>query len=418
MEQYASPCLVAQLARFGDVIQSKRLIKSLVSRGAETHLLVDESLTDLARLVYPGVVVHGCAAHKSGLAEADILARNLGQFKELSRIGFARVYNLNFSGLNYALAGLFDPGTVAGYRLERGSRVKDAWCAMVTRWASRRMAHGLNLVDFWAHFDKSPIAAHEVNPQASPKGGGIGVAVAGRHSRRSLPPEVLAPVVAALAQRIGASRITLLGGKTDRKTARELMDRMPAGTARAARDMTGKTSYADLAGIVAGLDMLITPDTGAMHLAAHLGTPVQAMFLSSAWCFETGPYGLGHTVWQAVADCAPCLESAACAENVKCLDAFAHRAFLRGLTGKGKAGDVSGMLGLNPVMDGLGCTYEPFMGEDPAAAERARFRSVVAEHLGAGVSGAASGAAAQNLFLERDWMLANERNSTDYLECL
>ena len=36
------------------------------------------------------------------------------------------------------------------------------------------------------------------------------------------------------------------------------------------------------------LDVLLTPDTGIMHLAAHLGVPVFAFFLSSAWCHETG----------------------------------------------------------------------------------------------------------------------------------
>jgi hypothetical protein len=270
MEQSASPSLVVQFARFGDVIQSKRLIKTLIEQGDQTQLLVDHNLVDLARMVYPQAIVHGAAAHKSGANDCEVLAGNLGVFSELAAIGFKRVYNLNFSGLNYTLAGLFDPKTVSGYRMERGSRVKDAWCSMVTRWAAKRKAHGLNLVDFWANFHMNPINPAQVNPVAVPKGGGVGVAVAGRHSRRSLPPEVLASVVASVARGQGAKAITVLGGKGDRKTARELMNRLPGEAAKIARDMTGRTSYADLLEIVSGLDVLITPDTGAMHLAAHL----------------------------------------------------------------------------------------------------------------------------------------------------
>lgn len=418
IEHTAGPCLVVQLARFGDVVQSKRLVKTLITRGRETHILVDDSLKDLAGLVFPEAVIHGAAAHKGGGSEAEVLARNAAAFTVLSGIGFSRVYNLNFSGLNFALAALFDPEIVAGYRVEKGTRVKDAWCGMVTRWAARRKEYGLNLVDYWANFDLDPIDPGQVNPIARPKGGGIGVAVAGRHSRRSLPPEVLAPVVTAVARGVGAKAITLLGGRDDRKTARELLGLLPGEAAKITRDMTGRTTYAELAEIISGLDTLLTPDTGAMHLAAHLGTPTQAMFLSSAWCFETGPYGLGHKVWQAVGDCAPCLESADCVEDVKCLAGFRDREFLRYLAGSPDFEYPRGLLGLVSAMDGLGCTYRPVLGREPAAAERKRYRALVAEFLGGGGAGPEDAKSAARLFMERDWMIKNERYHDNYFECI
>lgn len=54
--------LVIQLARFGDLLQTARLIDSLCAQG-ETHLLTDRSLTALAALIYPGVHVHAVPAH-------------------------------------------------------------------------------------------------------------------------------------------------------------------------------------------------------------------------------------------------------------------------------------------------------------------------------------------------------------------
>ena len=53
--------LVIQLARFGDLLQTKRLLRSLQADG-EVHLLVDDSLKSLAHIVYPGIEVHGIAA--------------------------------------------------------------------------------------------------------------------------------------------------------------------------------------------------------------------------------------------------------------------------------------------------------------------------------------------------------------------
>jgi len=51
--------------------------------------------------------------------------------------------------------------------------------------------------------------------------------------------------------------------------------------------------------------LLLTNDTGTMHLAALLGTPVVAIFGSTepAW---TGPLGTGHTVIRRHVECSPC----------------------------------------------------------------------------------------------------------------
>lgn len=193
---------------------------------------------------------------------------------------------------------------------------------------------------------------------------------------------------------------------------------MPGSAGAITRDMTGRTTYAELVDIVSGLDTLITPDTGTMHLAAHLGTPTQALFLSSAWCFETGPYGLGHKVWQALTDCTPCLETVECTDGVKCLAAFKDRNLLRYLTGGMDFEYPQGMLGMVSAMDELGCTYRPVLGNDPAARERAAFRSLVAEFLQQGRAKPGDAQYASGLFLERDWMIENERYHSNHLELL
>ncbi len=405
--------LIIQLARFGDLIQTGRLVRSLQAEpedaGSQVHLCLDRSLAALARPVYPDVIVHEVQAHAGGdAAGRGVADRRI--FQELASLDFDAVYNLNFSGLSFALAGLFDPECVRGYRLDRGQPLRDTWLALAMRWSRRRATSPLNLVDLWAALAPNPVIPGEVNPVAQRRGGGLGVVLAGRHARRSLPMETLAACVAAVFQAEARDRaepkVFLLGGPGERPQARALRQVAPRGLVSRLEDLTGRTDWAGLVEVVSGLDVLLTPDTGTMHLAAALGVPVQAFFLASAWAFETGPYGLGHRVWQAVTPCSPCLESAACDCELECRTPFASKPFLSFLSGRFNPEWPPGLLGLVSGVDELGAVYRPVFGEDPWARRRESLRAVVAEWLGLGRLGPCPEAeAADELFLERDWML-------------
>lgn len=408
--------LVIQLARFGDLVQTKRLILSLARRG-EVHLCLDRSLAGIAALVFPGVVLHPLRAHAAGLGSGEgasaIVADNLPVLSGLASCDFSEVYNLNFSGLNYALARLFDPERVRGYVSVNGQDTRDSWADMAFRWTRRRGAYGINLVDFWAHHAAAPVPPAEVNPAATPRGGGVGVVLAGRNQRRSLPPEVLGPVAAALWSMRGRGQLLLLGAAGERDAGEAVLAHLPKVARGAARNLAGQTNWGGLVEIVASLDALITPDTGTMHLAAHLGTPVVATFLSSAWAWETGPYGTGHLVWQAMRECAPCVESWPCEYSVACLAPYASQDFLRLLTGRG-SGPLPGLLGLQTALDPLGVDYRALPGiggEDPHAPERARFRAFLQRHLGLSDTAAPDTAYLASDFLdERDWLSGPDRN--------
>lgn len=396
------PVLVMQLARFGDLIQSKRLMLGLEASGRPVHLLVDASLEALARMVYPFARVHALQAH----SRPDP-ARLLGCLKELAGAGFHRVYNLNFSGMNLAAASLFDPALVRGYSLDKGQILRDPWAATAFRWSRRRRLGALNLVDFWAGFAQPMVPPQAVNPDAAPRGGGLGVVMAGRNSRRSLPPDVLAAIVPTLLPGLGKAQIFLLGTAGERAAARELASLLPARAAGLVCDLTGRTDWRELADTVAGLDRVLTPDTGIMHLAAHFGVPVTAAFLSSAWCHETGPYGRGHTVWQAMGECVPCLEAEPCPCGLACLEPFRSRAFLRWVSGTAKGDPVPGLTGYDTGFDELGVVCRPFAGPDPELAERARVRGFLARRLGveAGQRDAPAPDLAESLVEDPDFML-------------
>lgn len=404
--------LIIQLARLGDLLQTKRLIYSLLyenQKNSEVHLLVDNSLLEFAGLIYPQVQVHAIPAHKQGKEQSAVGLFNQvrGLLEEIGNISFNKVFNLNYSGLNFALAAFFEPGQVAGYAWKNGQLTKGKWAEFAFRWSKNRRQSGLNLMDFWAAYAPCLIEPENVNPLPVPKGGGVGVVLSGRHFRRSLPPQFLAAYSQAALQGLGHGPLILLGTSAEKPLVKNFCKGLKSQFAEQLKDMVGRTSLAELLQIVSNLDVLLTPDTGTMHLAAHLGIPVQAFFLSSAWCFETGVYGKGHQVWQSICDCAPCTEARKCTEDMKCLQAFEHKSVLQVLS-QARVSDLpQDLILLESDFDELGVVYKPKAGIWPCWEKRSGFRARFGPFFKQELDQARSKAKEDDFFLERDWMLGD-----------
>ncbi len=59
-------------------------------------------------------------------------------------------------------------------------------------------------------------------------------------------------------------------------------------------DLAGRTSLRTLAAVLAGADVVVTPNTGAAHLAAAVGTPVVSLFAPVVPAARWAPYGVPH----------------------------------------------------------------------------------------------------------------------------
>jgi len=82
-------------------------------------------------------------------------------------------------------------------------------------------------------------------------------------------------------------------------------------------NLAGHTSLKVLAAIYKRASLVITVDSGPMHLAAAVGTPVLALFGPTApW--RTGPYGDRHRVLRTDMACSPCLKRH-CKYNHECM---------------------------------------------------------------------------------------------------
>jgi len=114
-------------------------------------------------------------------------------------------------------------------------------------------------------------------------------------------PERFAAVADLVARRLGA-KVAIVGGAAERPLGQAIAAQMKAE----ARLLCGETTLGALVGVLARLRLLLTNDSGPMHLAAALGTPLVAVFGSTDWT-ETAPLGGAATIVREDVDCAPCL---------------------------------------------------------------------------------------------------------------
>ena len=128
-------------------------------------------------------------------------------------------------------------------------------------------------------------------------------------------PERFGELGKRLVQKRNAS-ILLFGTEGERDTARKILDHIKEGVV----DLTGKTSLLQLAAILERCQILVTNDTGTLHVAAAVGTPVVAIF-GPTDPETTGPWGEGHAIVKKEVPCSPCLKRVcptdhACMKNI------------------------------------------------------------------------------------------------------
>ncbi|MHB8736310.1 MAG: lipopolysaccharide heptosyltransferase II [Terriglobales bacterium] len=92
-------------------------------------------------------------------------------------------------------------------------------------------------------------------------------------------PERFAAVAGAL--RTDDVQVVLIGGPDERKVAEEVRRLSATSAGPAVLNLAGETTLAAVLALLAACDLLVANDSGPMHLAGALGTPVVAIFGST-----------------------------------------------------------------------------------------------------------------------------------------
>jgi heptosyltransferase-1 len=113
-------------------------------------------------------------------------------------------------------------------------------------------------------------------------------------------PAQISSCASLMQERYGLG-IVLLGSETDAALAREV----ELSCGRDIANLVGRTSLKEAVGIIARAKIAVGPDTGLMHIAAAVGTPVISLWGATSPS-RTGPYGFEELAIQGKADCSPC----------------------------------------------------------------------------------------------------------------
>ena len=109
--------------------------------------------------------------------------------------------------------------------------------------------------------------------------------------------------------------VAVVGGPADVAAVRAVREAAPV------LDLSGQAPLGVLGALLEAADLVVTNDTGPMHLAAAVGTPTVAIFGSTSPVW-TRPFGDRHRVVQHVVPCAPCFQRD-CRIGYLCLEGVA-----------------------------------------------------------------------------------------------
>ena len=361
--------LVINLTRFGDLLQTQPVFTGLKSSGDAVGLVCLQNFLPASRLVRDLDAVFDIPGARL-LAELDAswpkaLGHCLG-FVDHVREAFApdRVINLTSSLPSRLLAKSVRAPALQGFGLDEFGfgAYSTPWAAFLEATALHRGSSPFNLVDLFfkaAHLGDAPrrfrLAAPDPQTVAGVRtlfaassgnslpehAGFVGLQLGASAEKRRWPTESFARVAQHLWEN---SRLlpVLLGGQDELALA----GRFASCSGVPHVNLVGRTDLLQLAAAVSLLRVLVTNDTGTMHLAAGLGVPVLAIFLATAQPWDTGPYLTGSCCLEPDIACHPCSFSHECPHGWACRNAVrpeAVAACLDGWLESGNWPDVAGM---------------------------------------------------------------------------
>lgn len=312
--------LVLNLMRLGDLIQSTPVLRGLRARYPEARItLLAMDLFEAAARLLPGVdrllLFPGTAlapvlereGWPAGVRQlADWVREHLGPSPEL-------IVNLTPTLMAGLLARLGGANQIQGLWLsaDRELATSPPWASYSLVASKARQANPFNVVDLFVRTagllpDGLGLALKVPGQPVSSRPGGtfrVGLCPGASRPERQWPPENFARTARLLLTRVPC-HFFIFGSAGERPLGEALLRLLPPGTGTL---LAGETDLPGLAEQLAGLDLLLTNDTGPMHLAAAVGTPVVALFLASARVQDTGPAGRGHAVLEPHLPCHPCL---------------------------------------------------------------------------------------------------------------
>lgn len=331
--------LLVNITRLGDMLQATPTIAGMKAENPDCHItvLVEKQFADVCSVIPHidevvgidlGFTCRSIAREQDGIIDAFEYVSEI--VEDLRKQNFDYCLNMSSSAYTALLLNLIGITRNGGWTSdEEGYRVIESeWARLFATSVFHQNRHfnSLNLVDIFrcsADVEEHPrkLLIH-VEPKAreyckslirdagfTNTGPLIALQAGASQGKRQWDPQKFVQLAKILVNQHNA-RVVLTGSAKES----HIIDPIVAGCACPnVVSFAGKTSVPQLAALLESAEVLVTGDTGTMHMAVAVDTPVVAMFLASAFGFETGPYSEGNLVLQPVIGCGPCNPNKSCA---------------------------------------------------------------------------------------------------------
>lgn len=343
--------LVINLTRFGDLLESQPLIEELHAQGQRVHLLCLENFSGVLPLLrhvdrawfLPGAQLmadmdrdwHTAAVRLLELAHAIRTSAQPTCVINLTTTLSARLLSILLCD---------DVERIRGFCLDREGfgRHNGIWASFLNGTTANRLSAPFNLVDMFRMIGNPESVSDATHPPrlrlAPPSATALATADAllatapaetlgyvclqpgASEPRRQWPAHAFAAVADELWHELRLCPV-LLGASSE----------ISLGQVYAAHahgpyvNAIGKTNLEQLAALLIRSQLLITNDTGTMHLAAGLSVPILALFLATAQPCDTGPYLPGCCCLEPALPCHPCPYNQQCPHDLACVRCISPR---------------------------------------------------------------------------------------------
>ncbi len=322
--------LILSHTRMGDIVQMTSFLKRLKSRYPESliHMLTEECFAPVASLApaidriitmnMQDLLPPLSSAHQVRLAGATKAYREI--VNSLADEGYDLVWNFTHTKPSAVLAYLISEGRAHGVTLDPSGlqRVNSPWLRYFFATNLARPWCQFNLVDIYANCVRgipwtehrnvllqTPRRAYDRKQNTGPDARHIAIHPGASQAAKQWPTVYFVNLCSELVKH-GVGKITIIGGPRDQALAAAFAG-LPC-----VELLIGRTSPNELVDHLDHCDLLISNDSGPMHIAAAVGTPVIAITVGTALGYETAPYGLGNFVIEPSGACFPCAPSNPC----------------------------------------------------------------------------------------------------------
>ena len=290
-----SKILIIQLARLGDIIQTKPLIEDIIFSNSndQVFLLINDLFKDCAYF-FPNVEIipinfESFIRQKENKITVFENKYFLTLLDTLHNLHLDYVINLNNSIISEKILAHFNNIPKIGFKCGNSE-----WTTYQLSFMKSRILNSLNLVDIFRFLGRnnSAIAAlQKTKPQQPPsplkKNSSKKVALqcGARNQKRQLTLKQYCDIASSYLS-LGYE-ILLLGTIAESNTALQITQTI---NSQQIINLTGRTNLQQLHDIIGQCERVFTPDTGTMHLAALVNVPITVLFLGPAYPFETLAY--------------------------------------------------------------------------------------------------------------------------------